>query len=241
MAAITWIAHRGYCQRYPENTLPSLRGALATGVRHLEVDLQVTADRVPILLHDSHLLRLCGLDAYVQDFDWPEVARMDAYEPQRFGERFRGTRIMTLRAFVEMMREWPDVHVFLEIKDGSTLRFGNEFVLDLVLAEAQSILQRCTIISFVAEITRLCLRDKTGPTGWVITDWDDANKAVADGLQVDYLLCSIEQLPADDAEVWQGDWQWILYSVNDRAAADRYFQRGFSWLETDAIGEVLGD
>ena len=49
------IAHRGNAAEYPENTLPALRSALELGTRFVAVDVQLTADRQPILLRDSSL------------------------------------------------------------------------------------------------------------------------------------------------------------------------------------------
>jgi len=47
--------HRGARGRYPENTLPAFRHALATGVTTLEMDLQVTADGRVVVHHDPRL------------------------------------------------------------------------------------------------------------------------------------------------------------------------------------------
>ena len=51
------IAHRGYAGQYPGNTLPAIESALAAGVRHIELDLQLTADRIPVLFHDRERSR----------------------------------------------------------------------------------------------------------------------------------------------------------------------------------------
>ncbi|MFJ5217678.1 glycerophosphodiester phosphodiesterase [Streptomyces sp. NPDC088354] len=62
MAALA-VAHRGDPYRHRENTLPSLRSALRAGADAVEVDVRVTRDGVPVLLHDPTLTRLWGLDA----------------------------------------------------------------------------------------------------------------------------------------------------------------------------------
>ena len=53
MQALQLVAHRGHALEYPENTLPAFASALQLGVRHLELDVQLSRDRVPIVLHDS--------------------------------------------------------------------------------------------------------------------------------------------------------------------------------------------
>ncbi|MFJ2193003.1 glycerophosphodiester phosphodiesterase [Kitasatospora sp. NPDC087861] len=54
------VAHRGDPYRHRENTLPSIESALAAGADAVEVDVQLTRDRVPVLLHDRTLERLWG-------------------------------------------------------------------------------------------------------------------------------------------------------------------------------------
>jgi glycerophosphoryl diester phosphodiesterase len=47
--------HRGARGLFPENTLPGFAGALAVGVSSLELDIAVTRDGVPVVLHGSAL------------------------------------------------------------------------------------------------------------------------------------------------------------------------------------------
>lgn len=49
------VGHRGARARFPENTLPALRHALASGADAVEVDVRVTADDVLVLAHDATL------------------------------------------------------------------------------------------------------------------------------------------------------------------------------------------
>ena len=55
------FAHRGAPGRgVRENTLPAFRAALQAGVPGLESDVWLTADNVPVLLHDGYLRRVEG-------------------------------------------------------------------------------------------------------------------------------------------------------------------------------------
>jgi len=68
------VAHRGHPHRERENTLASVRAALAAGADAVEVDVRLTADGTPVLLHDATLERLWGVDrplAEVRDRDLP--------------------------------------------------------------------------------------------------------------------------------------------------------------------------
>jgi glycerophosphoryl diester phosphodiesterase len=50
-------AHRGGAALAPENGLTAFRGALALGVDALELDVHLTADGVPVVIHDATLER----------------------------------------------------------------------------------------------------------------------------------------------------------------------------------------
>ncbi|MFD5700396.1 glycerophosphodiester phosphodiesterase [Streptomyces lasiicapitis] len=58
MRTVTAVAHRGDPYRVRENTLPSLRSALDRGADAVEIDVRLTRDDVPVLLHDATLDRL---------------------------------------------------------------------------------------------------------------------------------------------------------------------------------------
>ncbi|MFG3348403.1 glycerophosphodiester phosphodiesterase [Streptomyces sp. NPDC048018] len=60
MAPLTVVAHRGDPYRVRENTIPSVLSAIARGADAVEVDVRVTKDGVPVLLHDDNLKRLWG-------------------------------------------------------------------------------------------------------------------------------------------------------------------------------------
>lgn len=64
------LAHRGDHRSHPENTLPAIAAALALpSCDGLEFDVHVSADGVPVVIHDESLLRVQGIDRLVADLD----------------------------------------------------------------------------------------------------------------------------------------------------------------------------
>ena len=61
------IGHRGAMAYAPENTLASFREAKRRGARWVEIDVKLTADGVPILMHDASLKRTMGIDRLVTE------------------------------------------------------------------------------------------------------------------------------------------------------------------------------
>lgn len=76
--SVTAVAHRGDPYRVRENTLPSIRSAIERGADAVEVDVRVTRDGVPVLLHDSTLERLWGHDRRLDGLTHQELTEMTA-------------------------------------------------------------------------------------------------------------------------------------------------------------------
>ncbi|MEV4949183.1 glycerophosphodiester phosphodiesterase [Streptomyces sp. NPDC053755] len=62
MDHVTAVGHRGDPYRVRENTVPSIVSAIEAGADAVEIDVRLTGDGVPVLLHDDTLKRLWGHD-----------------------------------------------------------------------------------------------------------------------------------------------------------------------------------
>ncbi|MET7516212.1 glycerophosphodiester phosphodiesterase [Streptomyces sp. NPDC005480] len=78
MRTVTAVAHRGDPYRVRENTLASLRSALEQGADAVEIDVRLTRDGVPVLLHDSTLKRLWDHDRPLSALSYDEVRGLTA-------------------------------------------------------------------------------------------------------------------------------------------------------------------
>ncbi|MFE4640415.1 glycerophosphodiester phosphodiesterase [Streptomyces sp. NPDC056730] len=67
------VGHRGDPYRVRENTLPSVRSARLRGADAVEIDVRLTRDGVPVLLHDSTLKRLWGHDRRLAELTYEEL------------------------------------------------------------------------------------------------------------------------------------------------------------------------
>lgn len=232
------VAHRGWQRRYPENTLPALKGALDAGARYIEVDVQLSADAVPMLFHDRTLTRICRQRGPLHRFSAAQLQQFSAYEPARFGEKFLGTAIPRLLDLINLLTQYPDAHLFLEIKNLPVLEFGNEKVFDAVFPHLTPIQERCTVISFAHDFLRYALTRGWSRVGPVLNNWQEIDSAAIAALQPDVVFCDINQLPArrDLSAIVH---PLAVYEVDQRAIADDLLQRGVRWIETFAVGELL--
>jgi glycerophosphoryl diester phosphodiesterase len=73
MQKLTAVAHRGDPYRVRENTVESLGSALGRGADAVEIDVRLTRDGVPVLLHDDTLKRLWEHDRPLLSLSAAEV------------------------------------------------------------------------------------------------------------------------------------------------------------------------
>ncbi|MER5380713.1 glycerophosphodiester phosphodiesterase [Streptomyces sp. NPDC002688] len=78
MRTVIAVAHRGDPYRARENTIDSLRSALHQGADAIEIDVRLTRDRVPVLLHDETLKRLWDHDRPLGSLSCDEVRGLTA-------------------------------------------------------------------------------------------------------------------------------------------------------------------
>lgn len=113
------IGHRGASGSAPENTLPSFQLAVERGADALEMDVRVTADGVPVVLHDATLDRTTDRTGAIAGVTLAELREADAgarFSPdggRTFPYRGRGIRVPT---FAEVVDAFPDTPLVIEIK-----------------------------------------------------------------------------------------------------------------------------
>ena len=77
------IAHRTTMGRAPENTLLGVRRGLELGVDGIEIDVQLSADGAPVLMHDQLLDRTTSGDGVVGETTLAQLRMLDAGEGER--------------------------------------------------------------------------------------------------------------------------------------------------------------
>jgi glycerophosphoryl diester phosphodiesterase len=78
MQTVTAVAHRGDPYHFRENTIDSLRSALRRGADAVEIDVRLSRDHVPVLLHDETLGRLWEQDRPLRSLSAAEVGELTA-------------------------------------------------------------------------------------------------------------------------------------------------------------------
>jgi glycerophosphoryl diester phosphodiesterase len=117
------IAHRGYPQFAPENTLPGFQLGLKAGADLVELDYHHTKDGVAIVIHDADLDRTTdatnrwgGSKLKVVDYSAAELQTLDA--GAWFDTQFRGLRLPTLKEAITAIQNHPGGVTLVERKAG---------------------------------------------------------------------------------------------------------------------------
>jgi glycerophosphoryl diester phosphodiesterase len=233
------IAHRGNAAEFPENTLQALASAVELGIRYVEFDVQLTADKVPVAFHDSELERVADREGSVHDLTWAQLSELPVGELKRFGRRFAFTYPPSLAQVVDALQGWDGVTAFVEVKRGSMRRFGRETVLRRIADTLRPVLNRCVLISFDLPSLKI-LRMMTGARiGWVISAYDDATRDEAAALAPEFMFANLERLPPDTEPLWPGPWAWAIYEVRDVKTARECHARGARFVESMAVRGLL--
>ncbi|NHA13864.1 glycerophosphodiester phosphodiesterase family protein [Thioalkalivibrio sp. XN279] len=224
------VAHRGHAAERPENTLPALQDAVDAGARWVEVDVQLCAGGVPVLLHDADLQRVAGRAEAIFDLDAATLDEIPVGEPDRFGAQFPDVRIPRLAEFAAWLSGHPGVHAFVELKIESLERFGRKQVLAASLEALAPAAGRWRLISDDYEVLALAHASGLRELGWVVRGFDAEIAARAQGIEAAWLFCRHQRLPPGPLPV--GPWAWVLYEIEDAPTARTLMARGARWLET---------
>lgn len=233
------IAHRGNAAEYPENTLPALRSALELGVRCVEFDVQLSADRQPVLLHDSNLKRTAGLDRNALEMTWAELAEVSVNEEARFHKRYTDIGIPTLSQAASLIANYPHATAFVELKRASLRAFGQEAVVRRVCEILKPIARQSVIISFDLAAIHHVRQVSSYRVGWVLSDYSNLSALKVEALAPDYVFCDHQLLSESTSKLWRGPWRWAIYEVTSRKLALDLAARGAKLIETMAVRAML--
>lgn len=93
------FAHRGFSGQFPENTMLAFQKAIDAGCDGIELDVQLSKDRIPVIIHDELLERTTGAAGRVGDYTLEELKNLNA--PAAFGSQFGKTEIPTLEEYFQ--------------------------------------------------------------------------------------------------------------------------------------------
>lgn len=244
------IGHRGSAGLAPENTLAAVDLARAHAPDFVEIDVQLSADGVPVMMHDTTVARTTNVEEVfperagdpVTSFTYAELQQMDA--GAWYGEAYAGARIPTLREVLE--HAYPQLGVVIELKNPAASPEQVQVVVDELASDprwddlvAQG---RLTAISFDAAAVHEFheLRPDIPVMVLGAVPASDAELAAygewADAWGTNYRTLD----PADVARVHDAGMRLNVYTVNSPDAMRDVIDLGVDMVTSDFPG-VLED
>jgi glycerophosphoryl diester phosphodiesterase len=111
----TLIAHRGDSAGAPENTFASFDLALEKGFDNVELDVQLTSDGVPVVIHDATLDRTTNASGPVSGISLADIQNLDAGSWK--DAKFKGEQIRTLEEILARYANKLRFHLELKSRE----------------------------------------------------------------------------------------------------------------------------
>ncbi len=108
-------AHRGDSAHAPENTMAAFAAAEAAGAEGIELDVHLSRDGVPVVIHDDRLERTTNGQGRIAAARLHELRRLDA--GSWYGAAFAGERLPTLGEVLEWAAD--RLRINIEIKSSA--------------------------------------------------------------------------------------------------------------------------
>lgn len=228
------VAHRGNAADFPENTLPAFASALDAGLGWVELDVHLSADGVPFVIHDARLERTTRSAGDLRTLTARDLASVDAGEPRRFGDSHRGVRLPRLAEFAELLDRHSGSRAFIELKRASLAHHGREACIEQVLDALGAVAGRCVPISFDETAVTLARAQTGRPVGWVLERFSRPQLDLLQELRPDFVFYDYMKLPESAFHLPPGPWRWAAYEVKDATRARAELTRGAELIETMA-------
>jgi len=243
------FAHRGSRVLWPENSMEAFQGAADLGYRYIETDVQMTRDRVVVVLHDATLERTTNGVGAVSDWLWDDLRHLDAgwtfTTAGDFPYRSGSVRISRLE---DVFAAFPDIHFNIDLK-GRGLEWPVYEVIRAARREASTL-----IGSFVdhraAKFRRVSLGrvpTAAGPSAaigmWLAARTGRTLRHPAAAYQVpfDSRILRFDQAFVDAIHL--GGAHVHCWTVNDAADMRRLLDMGVDGIVTDrpdVLNDVMG-
>ena len=229
------IAHRGDMTTYPENSLLAFQSAVALGFKNIELDIQISKDCVPIVIHDENLERTAGVEQLVKNLYANEIIKIPLSVPIKYTDRAELLNIATLNQVVNILNEYPEITLFVEIKRQSVDYFNVNDVVESTMKALTDVNFKIVIISFLENVIEYARKNYKCPIGWVIKTLDSKSLEMAKIIQPNYIFCNINKINMDTLTLWNGAWELALYDIKDPKHAKKLLEQGISLIETGDI------
>lgn len=176
---IRYISHRGWHMSAPENSLAAYMDSKAQGYQYVECDIQMTADQIPVLLHNPTINEaarnsdgsMLSSAVHIGSLTHEEVRQYDF--GLAAGSQYEGMKITDLDVFLAYCSA-AGLHPYLELKM-ETIDSQEDVDIIAECVRRQHMENKVTWISFSPDALRYVLNDlPDANVGWLLSTEDTA-------------------------------------------------------------------
>jgi glycerophosphoryl diester phosphodiesterase len=220
------IAHRGAAGAAPENTMASIRKAIADGADWVEIDVQETRDGHVIVVHDSDFMKLAGDPTKVWEGDLEQIQQIDV--GSWFDPKFSDQRVPTL---IEVLQEIKRAgsKLVIELKYYGHDQQLEQRVIDLV--EEADMADSVVVMSLKLESVQKLKQLRPQWTGGLLaaTKIGDITRLDADFLAVNQNMATAAFI----GRAHKANKRVFVWTVNDALSISHWVSMGVDGVITD--------
>jgi len=227
------IAHRGAPLLAPENTIPAIRAAAAKGARWVEIDVKLTRDMQPVIIHDDRVDRTTNGTGFVGNMTLEEIRALDA--GAYFAPEFAGTKVPTLEELVETVLDLG-INLQLELKptpgdDIETAEVALALMKDLWPANHEGLFLASFSIRSIHAAARLM---PNVPRAYAVVIPPKKPKALLEETQCQILHLQRDFLPEDSLKILADSGiEFAVATINEPDVAQHFFDCGAQTILSD--------
>lgn len=218
------VAHRGAWKNneLPENSIASLKAAIALGCTGAETDVHMTADSALVINHDS----IWG-DLHIQKSTLAEL---------RTAKLSNGELLPQLQDFLKIIQQQSATKLILEIKPSEKERqWANVTVQELIKTVHETNAQAWLVyISFDYEILKEILRIEPAANVQYLTGDKSPEELKLDGIQgADYHYSVFQEHPEWIRSAKENNIDLNAWTVNEQKTMNWLLANGFNYITTN--------
>ncbi|NBJ68803.1 MULTISPECIES: glycerophosphodiester phosphodiesterase family protein [Clostridia] len=172
---IRGIGHRGYPVKYPENTMASFQAAVQLNFTHIELDVHLSKDGIPVVMHDHTIDRMTDGKGEIRSYTLEEL------------RTFKVKNVEVIPTLEEVLLFAKDrVTVSIELKNPKLYHDFEERVLSVI--KRTNMLNQVYIISFNQQsLKRLRKLSKTIEIGLLVNKFKRPHFRLIEKLHANYV------------------------------------------------------
>lgn len=237
------VAHGGNSGFAPENTRPAIEQAIAIGVDMIEVDVNLSREGVPVLIHGPTLDRTTNGKGRVDKYSMDQLKQLDAGSWK--GTQFAGEPLLSLWEGLELARN--RVAIILDMKTDQAIPAALKAIRDMRMMDQVVIAGWRTCVDKIqatnSPLTVLLSLDRplkllarAGPAALFRNSYlAQARKSAPAGLNIDHRFVDWQLV---DAAHRQGLTVWT-WTVDDEALLKELVDLGVDSISTNWPGRML--